>query len=112
MRQTFYNTFPLQHKLINSFQQEMKRRNFHDMKLITNWTDIFEDMAEKISPLKISFNGITTSGIRQKILYVSTNDRAFATQFIFHKQFLLDKLNTYFGINKTIFIDIKIKVLD
>ena len=110
MRKTFYNIYSLGHKLSNSFQFEMKRRNLHDERLLTNWKQIFEDFADRMQPCKILFSGVNNNGLIQKILYVSTEDRQFATEFLFYKQRLLERLNQYFGIHKSIFKDIKIKV--
>ena len=112
MKQTFYNFCPLCDKMILSFKQEMQRRNFYDERLLLNWRYIFNDFADKIAPLKIIFNGIDNNGVVKKILYVATFDRRIATEFLFYKQRLLDDLNTYFGIDKSIYVDLKIKLIN
>ena len=109
---TFYNVKSIGEKLSNSFEFEMKRRNFHDIRLLTNWNYIFGDLSKKLQPCKISFSGVDKNNCLKKILYVSTQDRGFVVEFIFYKQQILDKLNQYFGTNKSIFTDIKIQTME
>ena len=108
MKQTFYNVHKISNMIMNSFQNEMKRRNFHDERLLLNWRFIFDDFASKIQPMKVVFSGIDKDGVVKKSLYVGTQDRQFATESIFYKKILLEKLNQYFGKEKSMFQDIKI----
>ena len=101
--------------MLSSIVSDTKKRNFFDERILTHWKDIFEDYATKIKPDKIIFNGSEIAkkkdNIVCKTLYISTDDRQFASEFIFYKQQLLDKLNAYFGTEKSIFTDLKLKVI-
>lgn len=109
---TFYNIQSIGEKLSNSFEFEMKHRNFYDMRLLTNWNYIFGNLSCKLQPCKVLFSGIDQNNRIKKILYASTQDRQFLIEFIFHKQKMLEKLNQYFGDKKSVFIDIKLKIID
>lgn len=111
MKKTFYNISSLGDVMMNFFKPELKRRNFHDDRLLLNWTYIFDEFAEKMQPDKIMFKGTDENGVMQKVLYVFTNDRKFATEFVFFKQQLLERINQYFGTEKSFFKDIKIKTI-
>ena len=106
----FYNTFSIGEKLLSSIQFDAKRRNFYDDRILLNWKYIFENFAQFCQPCKIVFSGINND-IIQKVLYITTNDRKFATEFMFYKHQLLERLNTYFGTEKSRFVDIKMKIL-
>ena len=114
-KNNYYNIYSICDFILSSIEKETKKRNFFDSKILIHWRDIFEEFADKIKPDKIIFNGEnknkTGDTIITKTLYLSTQDRQFATEFIFYKQQLLDKLNTYFGNEKSVFIDLKLKVV-
>lgn len=109
MKKTFYNINLLRDVVMNFFGSELRRRNFYDDRLLLNWNYIFDEFAEKMQPDKIVFKGVDENGAMRKVLYVFTNDRKFATEFVFFKQQLLERINQYFGTEKSIFKDIKIK---
>ncbi len=109
-KRPYYNIHPLSETLINTLSVELKKRNI-DERLILNWKYIFDDFACKMSPYKILFKGIDKDNLVQKVLYVSTEDRKFASEFLFYKNQFLEKLNQYFGKKKTYFKDIRIKVI-
>lgn len=109
MKKTFYNINLLADVVMNFFEPELRRRNFYDDRLLLNWTYIFDEFAEKMQPDKIVFKGVDKNGAIKKVLYVFTNDRKFATEFVFFKQQLLERINQYFGTEKSVFKDIKIK---
>ena len=109
MKKTFYNISSLSDIMINSFRPALRRRNFYDERLLLNWTYIFDDFAKKIYPDKIMFKGTDDNGVIQKVLYVFTDDRKFAIEFVFFKQKLIERINQYFGTEKSVFKDIKIK---
>jgi len=108
----FYNTFSIGEKMLSGFKYDLKTRNFHDDRLLLNWNYIVDEYAKRITPCKIIFSGLDTNNILQKTLYVSTNDRGFMAEFIFHKQRLLEMLNNYFGCSKSKFVDIKLKLVN
>lgn len=105
----YYHTFSIGDCLLSNIEYEYKKRNFYDTRLLLRWNEIIGKLAEKMSPIKIVFSGIENN-IIQKTLYCITQDRMFATEFTFYKNDILDKLNFYFGNEKTIFKDIKLKV--
>ena len=105
----YYHTFAIGECLLSNIEYECKKRNFYDTRLLSRWHEIIGTFAERISPIKIVFSGIENNVI-QKTLYCITKDRLFATEFTFYKKDILEKLNFYFGNEKTIFKDIKLKV--
>lgn len=108
----FYNIYSLGEKIINSHQHELKQRNFHDKRLLLNWKYIFGNKSDEMQPCKITFNGIDENGLTKKILYISTKNRQFASEFMFHKKQLLTDLNQYFGTEKSFFKDIKLNIIN
>lgn len=111
MGNRYYNAYSLCEKIFSSMKFNATCRNFHDDRIIFHWKDIFGEFADKMQPCNIVFSGIDSNNITKKVLYVSTFDRAFASEFIFYKKQLIDKLNIYFGTEKSIFVDIKVKTL-
>lgn len=107
----YYNFFSISEKFTSSLSNEIKKRNLYDDRIFKNWKYIVDDFADKVSPYKITYYGIDKNNVKQKILYLSTEDRMFATEFLFYKKQLLEKLNLYFGEDKSKFIDLKIKVI-
>jgi hypothetical protein len=113
MKYRFYNTYSLKEKLIELLKPELRRRNI-DERLLLNWKYIFNDsdFVDKMTPYKIIYKNIDENSLIQKILYVCTEDSKFATEFLFYKHQLLEKLNQYFGNEKSLFKDIKIKIIN
>ena len=105
----YYHTFSIGECLLSNIEYEYKKRNFYDTRVLLRWHEIIGNFAEKISPTKIVFSGIENNVV-QKTLYCTTQDRLFATEFTFYKKDMLEKLNFYFGNQRTIFKDIKLKV--
>ena len=110
-RGRFYNTFSVGEKLISGLDYNLKTRNFYDERLLTQWNYVFGEYAKKIAPCKIIFAGLDKDNLLQKILYISTNDRNLAVEFVFYKDTLLKMLNNYFGCVKSRFTDIKLTLL-
>ena len=110
-KKRYYGAFTLGEKISSFLNYEQKRRNFYDERLLTNWSDILQDYSSKIKPDKIVFNGVDADGITNKILYCSTTNRQFASEFLFYKKDILERLNTYFGVEKSRFVDVKLKKL-
>lgn len=105
----YYHTFSIGECLLSNIDYECKKRNFYNISLLSRWNEIIGELAQKMSPMKIAFSGVKDNVI-QKTLYCITQDRMFATEFTFYKKDILEKLNVYFGNEKTIFKDIKLKV--
>ena len=107
----YYGDFSLKEKLILSLNKERKKRNLHDERLIIHWRDIVGEYADNMMPCKIIFDGKDDCFRVKKILICSTINRQFAVEFIFHKKKIIDMLNFYFGNAKSVFSDIKLKVI-
>ncbi len=104
----YYNTFSISEKICLLNEKELKRRNFNDVRIITNWQEIVgEEFSGKLFPKQIKIIG-ENNKIPQKILYCSTPDRRFANEFAFYKKDILERINFYFGNKKEIFVDVKI----
>ena len=104
----YYNTFSISEKICSLNEKELKKRNFHDARILTHWQDsVGDEFANKLHPKQIKIVG-TDNKFVQKILYCFTDDRRFANEFSFHKKDLLERLNLYFGDKKEVFVDIKI----
>ncbi len=104
----YYNTFSISEKICSLNEKELKKRNFHDARILIHWKDIVgKEFAKKLHPKQIKIVG-TDNQLLQKILYCFSNDRHFANEFAFHKKDILERLNLYFGGKKEIFVDIKI----
>lgn len=110
-KKRYYGTFTLGEKITSFFSNEQKKRNFYDDRILTHWNDIVQEYSTKMKPDKIVFNGINNNGITNKTLYCSTTNRQFSSEFLFYKKDILQRLNTYFGTDKSMFIDIKLKNL-
>ena len=110
-KKRYYGTFTLGEKISSFLNYEQKRRNFYDERLLINWKDILQDYSAKIKPDKIVFDGVDSDGMTKKILYCSTINRQFANEFLFYKKDILERLNTYFGVEKSRFVDVKLKTL-
>ncbi len=109
----YYNTFSLHEMLLSLNKEEIKKRNFHDDRLLLHWNDILGDtLACKINPCKIVFGKLNNKGIINKTLFCITKDRQLMIDFPYSKKSILDRLNIYFGIDKSIFSDIKLKLVD
>ena len=111
IRARYYGIFTLGEKLSSSFEFEEKKRNFYDERIILNWKDIVCEYADKLKPDKIVFDGIDANKITKKVLYCSTINRQFASEFLYYKKDILERLNTYFGCEKSRFVDVKLKTL-
>lgn len=110
MSNRYYGSLSAEDRLLKSIDFEAKKRGFHDIRILTNWKDIVgEENASIISPLKMTYK--TNNEIVEKTLYVSTENRGFATTFSFVEQDILDLLNHYFGTEKSKFVKVKIKVI-
>ena len=104
----YYNTFSISEKICSLNEKELKKRNFHDARILMHWQDIVGDeFANKLHPKQIKIVG-TDNQLLQKILYCFSDDRHFANEFVFHKKDLLERLNLYFGDKKEVFVDLKI----
>lgn len=107
----YYGIFTLGEKISSRFEFEEKKRNFYDERLLLNWSDILGDYADKLKPDKIVFDGVDNNKITKKVLYCSTINRQFASEFLYYKKDILERLNTYFGCEKSRFVDVKLKTL-
>ena len=104
----YYNIFSISEKICLLNEKELKRRNFNDVRIITNWQEIVgEEFSGKLFPKQIKIIG-ENNKISQKILYCSTPDRRFANEFAFYKKDILDRLNIHFGGKRCVFVDVKI----
>ena len=107
----YYGTFSLKEKVLSGLDREKKKRNLYDERLITNWADIVGEYAVNMVPCKIIFDGHDDMGRFKKILFCSTSNRQFSVEFVFYKKQIIDMLNVYFGDHKSIFSDVKLKVI-
>jgi hypothetical protein len=104
----YYNAFSISEKICSLNEKELKKRNFHDARILTHWQDIVGDeFANKLRPKQIKIVG-TDGRLLQKILYCFSENRHFANEFSFYKKDLLERLNLYFGDKKEVFVDVKI----
>lgn len=71
------------------------KNGFVELDIITNWKAIIgENIAEFVHPQSIEFKrGQKTGGT----LYVCVDSGAFATEISHKQQFIIEKINTYFG---------------
>ena len=107
----YYCDFSLKEKIISCINKEQRKRHLYDERLIMYWRDIVGEYANKMTPCRITFDGNDDVGRVRKILLCNTTDRQFSVEFIFYKKKIIDMLNLYFGDTKTIFSDIKLKVI-
>ena len=107
----YYGDFSLKEKIISGINKEQRKRHLYDERLIMYWRDIVGEYANKMTPCRITFDGNDGLGRVRKILLCDTTDRQFSVEFIFYKKKIIDMLNLYFGDTKSIFSDVKLKVV-
>lgn len=112
-KKRYYGTYSLKEKVLSSFNNEINKRNFFNIKIITHWRNIVGDeFFDKLTPCNIVMKKvIDNKNILAKILYCQTKDRQFANEFLFYKNDILQKINFYFGEEKSVFVDIKLKLI-
>ena len=123
----YYNTYSVGEKFLSSIEFEAKKRKLNNLNMLLCWKDIVgEDFARKITPNKVLFSNYINSNnesvnkqskndkannIIGKILCCTTSNISFLNEFIFYKKDLLNRINLYFGEEKSKFIDIKLSLL-
>ncbi len=111
-KKRYYGTYSLKEKVLSSFNDEINKRKFFNIKIITNWKNIVGDeFFDKLKPCNITFKKTINNNLLEKILYCQTIDRQFLNEFLFYKNNILQKINFYFGEEKSVFIDIKLKLI-
>ena len=84
-------------------QHTLDKRGVHLIKIMEDWGYLFtEDWAKDCFPQKIAWNKNN-----QGILYISCDNIYKGQNFLYRKNVVMDKLNSYFGFN--CIIDVKIK---
>jgi hypothetical protein len=86
---------------------DLKRRGFNDKRILTNWRDIVDEIADLCHPVKMTYRK-EASGV-SITLYVSTNDRSFYSEFIYHRSNIMNRVNFYFG--KDYISDVKVLIV-
>ena len=103
----FYNVFSIKEKMFSLLGSELKHRNIYDTRLISRWNEIVgEKYATKLTPINVSIKSSKDKKLLEKTLYCQTSDLQFATEFQFLKQEILNKLNAYFGEERSVFKNI------
>lgn len=111
-KKRYYGTYSLKEKVLSSLDSEINKRKFFNIKIITNWKDVVgEEFFDKLKPCNVVINKNIKTNILEKILYCQTENRQFLNEFLFYKNNILQKINFYFGEEKSVFIDIKLKLI-
>ena len=111
-KKRYYGIFSLRDKLLSSIDGESKKRHFYNDNILLFWNDIVgKEYVNKIFPCYVSYGATRNKNITTKTLYCGTKDRVFLSEFIFHRKSILDRLNLYFGEDKSMFEDIKLKLI-
>lgn len=81
------------------------KKGFSDIDIIVNWEGIIGNkLSRNVKPLKLVFSKGKREGAT---LHVLVSGGAFATELIHNKQYVLERINTFFGYRAV--NDIKIK---
>lgn len=112
IKKRYYGTFSLQEAMFGNLKREAEKRNFYDDRLLLHWKDILGEFSNLIQPCKIVFNKIDNNGITHKTLYCCTRNGQFVADFLYCKKNILERLNVYFGTEKSVFTDLKLKLLN
>ena len=111
-KKRYYGIFSFSDKLLSYIDEESKKRHFYNANILVFWNKIVgKEYCNKILPCYISYGTTRNKNITTKILYCNTKDRGFLSEFLFHKKEILNRLNLYFGEDKSTFEDIKLKLI-